>query len=226
MSARALAPLALAGVLALSACGGASDDAVPAAPAPSPSVEVSESTAPNSDEPSPAASPEASDAATTAGEPPVEPTGAVPEGWTVVEPGGDTTFALPGDAAEQDVPDTGVEGLDVSLYAVPDGSLLALHQSFPAEIAGAVAPEELLAQAAAGALGAATFAEGTQTEEPFELGEYAGTEFGGLDEASQTWLAGRLLVVGDVLLGFVATDADEAAAEASLDEAWSTLTLP
>ncbi|MGJ7442389.1 hypothetical protein [Aquipuribacter sp. MA13-6] len=223
-SARALAPLALAGVLALSACGGdgASDDETTAVPDPSASGAPSEPAA-SGDEAGPSV-----DAAPSApaGPPPAVPTGTVPEGWTVLDPGGAATFALPADAAEQDVPDTGIEGLEISLYAVPDGSLLALYQSFPEDVAGSVAPEQLLAQAAEGALGAATFAEGTAAEEPFAVGDYAGTQISGLDAATETWLAGRLVVVDDVLLGFVATDPDEAAAEASLDEAWATLTLP
>lgn len=223
--ARALAPLALAGLLVLSACGGdeASDGASTVAPAPD--VEASQPAASADADASPAPSVDAAPSA-PAGPPPAEPSGTVPEGWTVLDPGGAATFALPADAAEQDVPDTGIEGLDISLYAVPDGSLLALYQSFPADVAGSVPPEQLLSQAAEGALGAATFAEGTATEEPFAVGDYAGTQISGLDAATETWLAGRLVVVDDVLLGFVATDPDEAAARASLDEAWATLTLP
>ncbi|WP_380165990.1 hypothetical protein [Jannaschia sp. R86511] len=233
-SARALAPLALAGLLVLTGCGGDGDADAPAttaaAPAPSPDPATDAASDPASAEPSApepsAPEPSAPDASASAGEPPAEPTGAVPDGWQVIDPGSGTTFALPEDAAAQDVPDTGIEGLDIELYAVPDGSLLALYQSFPEDVASSVPPEELLAQASSGALGAATFAEGSEREEPFRLGDLAGTEIGGLDETTDTWLSGRLLVVEDSLLGFVATGADEAAADASLDEAWGSLTLP
>ena len=234
LSARTLAPLALAGLLALTGCGGDGADGAEtaaagttAAPAPSAPASSSEPSAEPSTGPSSGAAATGTASAPAApGTPPDEPTGTVPEGWEVVEPGGATTFALPADATEQDLPDTGIEGLDISLYAVPDGSLLALYQSFPEDVAASVAPEELLAQASAGALGAATFAEGTQREEPFRLGDHAGTEIGGFDQASDTWLSGRLLVVDDVLLGFVATAPDETDADEALDEAWDGLSLP